>query len=122
MQCSAFTGDKQFTNEQISNIKFHLCPNFLCKVYPSSLPNLARCRTGKFLVFHQQSLGMIQTCVPMFLKSPYSLGDKIRTTVQLITYTVPQNCLSLFTIHHNSHPKLSVLAQRVSFRFFFLFS
>ena len=27
------------------------------------------------------------------------LDDKIRTTVQLITYTVPQNCLSIFTIH-----------------------
>ena len=27
------------------------------------------------------------------------LDDKIRATVQLITYTVPQNCLSLFTIH-----------------------
>ena len=26
------------------------------------------------------------------------LDDKIRATVQLITYTVPQNCLSLFTI------------------------
>ena len=63
---------------------------------------------------------MIQTRVPIFLKSPHSLDDKIRTTVQLITYTVPQNCLSLFTIHHNSHPKLSVLAQRLSFRFFFL--
>ena len=30
IQCSAFTCDKQFTNEQISNIKYHLCPNFLC--------------------------------------------------------------------------------------------
>ena len=30
------------------------------------------------------------------------LDDKIRATVQLITYTVPQNCLSLFTMHYNS--------------------
>ena len=30
MQWSTFTGDKQFTNEQISNIQSHLCPNFLC--------------------------------------------------------------------------------------------
>ena len=47
------------------------------------------------------SLGMIQTCVPIFLNSPYSLDDKIRATVQLITYTVPQNCLSIFTIHNS---------------------
>ena len=53
----------------------------------------------KSSLFYQQSLGMIQTRVPIFLKSPYSLGDKTRVTVQLITYTVPQNVLSLFTIH-----------------------
>ena len=29
------------------------------------------------------------------------LDDKIRATVQLITYTVPQNCLSIFTIHNS---------------------
>ena len=49
------------------------------------------------------------------------LDDKIRATVQLITYTVPQNCLSLFTISQitlNTVPFLSVLAQRLSFRFF----
>ena len=92
-QCSAFISDKQFTNEQTSNIQFPLCPNFLCEVYPSSLPNLARLRTEKFTC-----LWMIQKHVPIFLKSPYSLDDKIRTTVQLITYTVLQNCLSLFTI------------------------
>ena len=56
----------------------------------------------KSCLFYQQSLGMIQTCVPIFLKSPYSLGDKIRATVQLITCTVLQNCLSSF---HYSHPK-----------------
>ena len=33
---------------------------------------------------------------------PNFLDDKIRTTVQLITYTVLQNCLSMFTIHCNS--------------------
>ena len=52
-------------------------------------------------LFYQQSLGMIQTRVPIFLNSPYSLDDKIRATVQLITYTVPQNCLSIFTIHNS---------------------
>ena len=50
----------------------------------------------KSSLFYQQSLGIIQTCVPNFL------DDKIRATVQLITYTVPQNCLSLYTIHCNS--------------------
>ena len=80
----------------------------------------------KSSLFYQQSLGMIQTHVSkftIFLDSPYSLDDKIRATVQLITYTVPQNCLSLFTISQitlNTVPPLSVLAQRLSFRFFFL--
>ena len=55
----------------------------------------------KSSLFYQQSLGMIQTRVPIFLNSPYSLDDKIRATVQLITYTVPQNCLSIFTIHNS---------------------
>ena len=63
----------------------------LCQIWPDF--------KQKSSLFYQQSLGMIQTHVPIFLKSPYSLDDKIRTTVQLITYTVPQNCLSLFTIH-----------------------
>ena len=31
------------------------------------------------------------------------VDDKIKATVQLITCTVLQNCLSLFTIHCNSH-------------------
>ena len=87
----------------------------LCRIWPGFIQ--------KSSLFYQQSLGMIQTLVPIFLKSPYSLDDKIRTTVQLITYTVPQNCLSLFTISqftviHNSLFPLSVLAQRLSFRFF----
>ena len=42
----------------------------------------------KSSLFYQQSLGMMQTHVTIFLKSPYSLDDKIRATVQLITYTV----------------------------------
>ena len=98
------------TYVQISCVKY--IP-LLCQIWPGFIQ--------KSSLFYQQSLGMIQTHVPNFLKSPYSLDDKIRTTVQLITYTVPQNCLSLFTIHHNSHPKLSILAQRLSFRFFFFF-
>ena len=60
----------------------------LCRTWPDFIQ--------KSSLFYQQSLGMIQTRVPNFL------DDKIRATVQLITYTVPQNCLSLFTIHHNS--------------------
>ena len=63
----------------------------LCRIWPDFIQ--------KSSLFYQQSLGMIQVLVPIFLKSLYSLDDKIRTTVQLITYTVPQNCLSLFTIH-----------------------
>ena len=62
----------------------------LCRIWPDFIQ--------KSSLFYQQSLGMIQTRVPNSLKSPYSLDDKIRATVQLITYTVPQNCLSLFTI------------------------
>ena len=101
------------TYVQISCVKY--IP-LLCWIWPDFIQ--------KSSLFYQQSLGMIQTCVPIFLKSPYSLGDKIRTTVQLITYTVPQNCLSPFTIHHNSQftfkavLPLSILAQRLSFRFF----
>ena len=35
----------------------------------------------------------------------------IRTTVQLITCTVLQNCLLLFSIHYNSHPQLFLLVR-----------
>ena len=65
----------------------------LCRIWPDFIQ--------KSSLFYQQSLGMIQTRVPIFLNSPYSLDDKIRATVQLITYTVPQNCLSIFTIHNS---------------------
>ena len=78
------------TYVQISCVKY--IP-LLCRIWPDFIQ--------KSSLFYQQSLGMIQTRVPIFLKSPYSLDDKIRTTVQLITYTVPQNSLSIFTIHHN---------------------
>ena len=87
------------TYVQISCVKYiHL----LCWIWPTF--------KQKSSLFYQQSLGMIQTHVTIFLKSLYSLGDKIRATVQLITYTLLQNCLSLFTIPqftviHNSHPK-----------------
>ena len=89
----------------------------LCWIWPDFIQ--------KSSLFYQQSLGMIQTRVPIFLNSPYSLDDKIRATVQLITYTVPQNCLSIFTVHHNSQfnfktvLSLSVSAQRLSFRLIF---
>ena len=75
------------TYVQISGAKY--IP-LLCRIWPDFIQ--------KSSLFYQQSLGMIQTRVPNSLKSPYSLDDKIRATVQLITYTVPQNCLSLFTI------------------------
>ena len=79
------------TYVQISCVKY--IP-LLCQIWPTF--------KQKSSMFYQQSLGTIQTHVPNFLKSLYSLGDKIRTTIQLITYTVPQNCLSLFTINCNS--------------------
>ena len=75
------------TYVQISCVKY--IP-LLCRIWPGFIQ--------KSSLFYQQSLGMIQTRVPIFLKPPYSLDDKIRATVQLITYTVLQNCLLLFTI------------------------
>ena len=65
----------------------------LCRIWPDFIQ--------KSSLFYQQSLGMIPTRVPNSLKSPYSLDDKITATVQLITYTVLQNCLSIFTIHNS---------------------
>ena len=53
----------------------------LCQIWPGSLQ--------KSPLFYKQSLGMIQTRVTIDLRSPYALSDKIRTTVQLITGTVP---------------------------------
>ena len=76
------------TYVQISCVKY--IP-LLCQIWPGFIQ--------KSSLFYQQSLGIIQTHVPIFLKSLYSLDDKIRATVQLITCTVLQNCLSLFTIH-----------------------
>ena len=65
------------------------------KYIPSSLPNLARLHTEKFLVLPTKSWNDTNTCSKLTI----FLVDKIRATVQLITYTVPQNCLSLFIIH-----------------------
>ena len=105
---------------RIFHIQFHLHPNFLCQVYPSSLPNLVRLQTEKFLVLPTKSWNDTNTSS----KFTIFLDDKIRATVQLITYIVPQNCLSIFTILQitiNTVLPLSVLAQRLSFRFFFSF-
>ena len=87
------------TYVQISYVKYI---SLLCWIWPDFIQ--------KSSLFYQQSLGMIQTHVPIFLNSLYSLDDKIRATVSLITYTVPQNCLSLFTISQitlNTVPPLS---------------
>ena len=54
------------------------------------------CFTNKVLEWYKHEFEFT-----IFLDSPYSLDDKIRATVQLITYTVPQNCLSIFTIHNS---------------------
>ena len=78
------------TYVQISGAKY--IP-LLCRIWPDFIQ--------KSSLFYQQSLGMIPTRVPNSLKSPYSLDDKITATVQLITYTVPKNCLSIFTIHNS---------------------
>ena len=78
------------TYVQISGAKY--IP-LLCRIWPDFIQ--------KSSLFYQQSLGMIPTRVPNSLKSPYSLDDKITATVQLITYTVLQNCLSIFTIHNS---------------------
>ena len=99
MQCSVSTGDKQFTNEQTSNIKFPLISKF-----PVLNISLFSAKSGhnscrKVPCFTNKVLECYKHVFQIFLKSPYSLDDKIRTTVQLITYTVLQNCLSLFTIH-----------------------
>ena len=67
----------------------------LCLVYSSSLPNLVRLQTEKFLVLPTKSWNDTNTCC----KFTIFLDDKIRATVQLITYIVPQNCLSMFTVH-----------------------
>ena len=75
------------TYGQISCVKY--IP-LLCWIWPL--------QTEKFLVLPTKSWNDTNTCS----KFTNFLDDKIRTTVQLITYTVPQNCLSLSTIHHNS--------------------
>ena len=51
----------------------------------------------KFLVLPTKSWNDTNT----FSKFTIFPDDKIRATVQLITYTVPQNCLSIFTIHNS---------------------
>ena len=82
---------------RIFNVRFPIMSKILCLIYPSSLLNLARLRTEKFLVKLKptKSWNDTNTCSNFTI----FLDDKIRATVQLITYTVPQNCLSLFTIH-----------------------
>ena len=81
------------TYVQISRVKY--IP-LLCWIWP-------QLQTEKFLVLPTKSWNDTNTSskFTIFLDSPYSLNDKIRATVQLITYTVPQNCLSIFTIHNS---------------------
>ena len=100
----SFTGDKQFTNGKISNInslhKFKIpvlsIIPLLCRIWPgfkqkSSLFFFA----NKVLEWYEHVRTKFSLNLLFHL---IFLDDKIRTTVQLITYTVPQNCLSLFTI------------------------
>ena len=81
------------------------------KYIPSSLPNLATTPAEKFLVLPTKSWNDTNTCS----KFTILLDDKIRATVQLITYTVPQNCLSMFTIHIqlSSEAELQIFLLRV---------
>ena len=97
------------TYVQISCVKY--IP-LLCWIWPDFIQ--------KSSLFCQQSLGMIQTRVPIFLKCPYSLGDKIRATVQLITYTVQQNCLSLFTIYHQNSSSFVRFSSEAELQIYFL--
>ena len=113
MQCSAFTGDKQFTNEQISNIKFPLMSKFPVLSYPSSLPNLATIHTEKFLVL-PQSLRMIQTRILISLKSLFHLLTRSDYSSALHCSAKLSVTVYNFTIHHNSHPYVQ-LAQWLSF-------
>ena len=94
----SLTSDKQFTNEQISNVKILLYPKFHIQYVPIYCWIWSQYMQQSSL-FCQQSLGMIQTHVTILLKFPSLLDDKIRSTVQLITCTVLQTCLSLFTIY-----------------------
>ena len=66
----------------------------------SSLPNLATTPAEKFLVLPTKSWNYTNT----FSKFTIFPDDKIRATVQLITYTVLQKCLSIFTIHLQNCP------------------
>ena len=99
------------TYVQIATVKYF---PLLCRIWPDFVQ--------KSSLFCQQSLGMIQTRVPIFLKSLYSLDDKIRTTEistnihnltfllhRFANYIHRSMCLlSLFFqfTFHNSHPKL----------------
>ena len=83
------------TYVQISCVKY--IP-LLCRIWPTF-------KQKSSLFYQQKSWNDTNTCskFTIFLDSPYSLYDKIRATVQLITYTVPQNCqFSQFTIHNCS--------------------
>ena len=95
-------------------LTIHQCQNsgvtyipLLCRIWPDFIQ--------KSSLFYQQSLGKIQTRVPnsqftWWQDQSYSSANYIHCSAKL-SVTV-----------HNSHPKLfylSVLAQRLSFRFFF---
>ena len=71
-----------------------LMSKFLCYIYPSSLPNLARLCTEKFLVLPTKSWNDTKHVqFPWWQDQSYSSANYIHCS---------QNCLSIFTIHHNS--------------------
>ena len=111
---------KQFINEQNFPYPIPLMSKFpvlsISLFSAESVKTLYRkvpCFTNKVLEWYKH---MFQ----FFLRSPYSLDDKIRATVQLIIYTVLQNCLSLFTIHCNSQFPYVQLASVVELSDFFV--
>ena len=106
----------QWTEFSISNSTYIQisCDKYiplLCSIWPDF-------HTEKFLVLPTKSWNDTNTC----LEFTIFLDDKIRDTVQLITYTVPQNSLSIFTIHHNSQFTLNTVrfSSEVELQFFFL--
>ena len=104
----------QWTEFSISNSTY---VQISCVKYiPLPLRNLARLQMEKFLVLPTKSWNDTNT----WSKFTIFLDDKIRATVQLITYTVLQNCLSIFTIHHQNSSSFVQCSSEAELQIFFL--
>ena len=83
------------TYVQISCVKY-IPP--LCWIWPTF--------KQKSSLFYQQSLGMIQTCVPNSQFSPFCRQSSVHSSANYIHCSVKLSVLiSQFTVIHNSHPK-----------------